>query len=63
MKTQQFNKKLTLNKATVENLNGESMKEAKGGYFNTRFYMTCQSWCGCQTNFYHCPTDETYICP
>ncbi|HLP46466.1 MAG TPA: class I lanthipeptide [Candidatus Deferrimicrobium sp.] len=63
MKSKKFNKVLTLNKSTISNLDSDQMDAAKGGYWYTRFDYTCYTWCGCQTNYFHCPSDKTYICP
>ena len=62
MKSKKFNKVLTLKKSTVINLDSNKMYAVKGGYFNTDFDISCQSWCGCQTNFYHCPETRDF-CP
>ncbi|HLP44455.1 MAG TPA: class I lanthipeptide [Candidatus Kapabacteria bacterium] len=63
MKSKKFNKVLTLNKSTVSNLESDQMNAAKGGYGQTRFDATCYTYCGCQTNYFHCRTDLTYCCP
>lgn len=68
MKSKKFNKVLTLNKSTVSNLENGLMNEVKGGYVQTAFEATCYTYCGCQTNFFHCRTNmsiccETAICP
>lgn len=68
MKRKTFNKVLTLNKSTVSNLGTNQMNEAKGGYLQTRFDDTCVTYCGCETNYFHCRTNmslccETVTCP
>jgi natural product precursor len=56
MKRKKLNKVLTLNKSTVSDLDSTQMNAAKGGYFQTYWDYSCHTWCGCETNFYHCPT-------
>jgi len=64
MKTKKLNKALTFSKSTVTHLNPPEMNEVNGGYWDTNFDTNClKSWCGCETNFYHCKTDLSFCCP
>jgi hypothetical protein len=62
MKSQKFNKALTLNKATVSNLNFNQMHEAKGGYFETAYKLSCHSYCDCKTIYIQCRQTLESIC-
>ncbi len=55
MKTKKFNKKLTLNKKTVVNLDSSNMNGVQGGIVET--YYTCP------TNLTHCRTRCATYCP
>lgn len=61
MKQKQFNKKLVLNKNTVANLELNEMEAIKGGIYYTALEWTCNTWCGCTTQyFWLCPTDARF---
>jgi hypothetical protein len=53
MKTRKFEKKLSLNKKTVSNLNGKAMGEVQGG----------ATFINCPTGLTYCRTDCVTNCP
>ena len=65
MKTKKFNKKLTLNKNTIVNLDDGDMQNAKGGSGFTCIYdYMCNSYndCGETQDISGCP-EWTVFCP
>ncbi len=59
MKTREVSRKLSLNKATVANLDESQMKDVKGGEHDhiTILPPYCTNWCTnfCITGIYACP--------
>ncbi len=56
MKTKKLDKKLTLSKVTVVNLENDEQRAVRGGYYPTRNYGTCFTWNPM------CPTQPVYDC-
>jgi natural product precursor len=54
MKTKKLSKKLTLNKATISNLNDDQLNQAKGGEIWTEGY--CTETCNTAVTLCDCPT-------
>ncbi len=63
MKTKKLNKKLSLNKKTVSNLNHNELKLARGGVLTTDWRdtcaQTCENTCDCETNYAFCNITDT----
>lgn len=61
MKTKKFKTKMSLNKATVANLEKPEMNEAKGGY-ESKFWP-CPTWAPDSCNSLCYSVDPPWFCP
>lgn len=61
MKTKKINKKLSLNKKTVANLDSGAMNAIYAGYHPPTYLITCPQGCNTEVSclFTMCPTDVT----